>query len=177
MKSSKRRNEMRKETYLKLHYGDANYTPVNPIPEYTKLTAWIPKLKMVLAAAIGLTLVSCTDADVASRNLSKAADQFEVNRRVVFYNGITGSYMLSIEGLCSLGNSDAARQLTVTCKTGPSQFKKHFLGLSDNVTYFVEQLQPQAVSVYHYRVIFKPQTILPDIDFKGDVDELISSGS
>lgn len=130
----------------------------------------------VMAVGLLLALAGCSDADVASRNLSKAADMFEVNRRVVFYNGITGDYMLSIEGLCSLGNYDTAGQLTVTCKTGPQAFKKHFLGLSDNVTYFVEQLEPRDVSVYHYRVIFKPQTILPDIDFRGDAGELTSGG-
>ena len=134
--------------------------------------------KIALAlTAIGLVgLAACTDADVASRNLSKAADMFEINRRVIFYNGITGDYMLSIEGLCSLGNADSRGQLTVTCKVGPDAFKKHFLGLSDNVTYFVEQLEPAAVSVYHYRVIFKPQTILPDIDFRGDAGELTGGG-
>jgi hypothetical protein len=56
--------------------------------------------------------------------------------------------------------------LTVTCKTGPNAYKKHFLGLSDNVTYIVEQLEAKDVSVYHYRVIFKPSTIVPDIDIK-----------
>ena len=135
------------------------------------------KFGIGLLVAVSLTaLASCTDADVASRNLSKAADQFEISRRVVFYNGITDSYMLTIEGLCSLGNMDDPKELTVTCKTAPSQFKKHFLGLSDNVTYFVEQLESRSVSTYHYRVIFKPQTILPDIDFKGSVEELVSPG-
>lgn len=121
-----------------------------------------------LAAALVLTaaLAGCTDADIASTNLSKAADYFEVNRRVVFYNGITGDYMLTIEGLCSLGNMDPAKQLTITCKTGPSAYKKHFLGLSDNVTYFVEQLEPAAVSAYHYRVVFKPAAIIPDLEVK-----------
>jgi hypothetical protein len=119
-------------------------------------------------AAIGamLLLSACSDADVASANLSRAADQFEISRRVIFYNGITGDYMLSIEGLCSLGNSDSSGQLTVTCKTGPGTFKKHFLGLSDNVTYFVEQLEPAPVSTYRYRVIFKPSIIVPDLDVK-----------
>lgn len=117
---------------------------------------------------IGLSgLAACdSDANVASRNLSKAADQFEINRRVVFYNGINGEYMLTIEGLCSLGNYDSTGQLTVTCKTGPNQFKKHFLGLSDNVTYFVEQLEPADVSTYHYRVVFKPSVIIPDIEIR-----------
>lgn len=118
-------------------------------------------------AAIGLMvgLAACTDADIASHNLSKAADQFEINRRVVFYNGITGGYMLSVEGLCSLGNNDSAGTVSITCKVGPSSFKKHFLGLSDNVTFFVEQLEPNAVNTYHYRVIFKPAAIVPDVDF------------
>lgn len=118
----------------------------------------------ILAVA---ALAGCgREADVASRNLSQAADQFEVTRRIVFYNGITADYMLTIEGLCSLGNYDANRQLSVTCKTSPTEYKKHFLGLSDNVTYFVEQIQANKVSTYHYRVIFKPSVIVPDVEVK-----------
>lgn len=115
---------------------------------------------------IAVALAGCSDADIASANLSKAADQFEVTRRIVFYNGITGDYMLTVEGLCSLGNNDKSAQLSITCKTGPAQYKKHFLGLSDNVTYFVEQLEPKTASVYHYRVIFKPAAIVPDVEMK-----------
>lgn len=130
-------------------------------------------LKRTLAAIAAVALLAaCSDADVASSNLSKAADAFEINRRVVFYNGISGEYILTIEGRCALGNYDSNGQLTVTCKTGPKAFKKHFLGLSDNVTYFAEQIEGADVSVYHYRVVFKPQTIIPDIDFRGDAQEL-----
>jgi len=126
----------------------------------------------VLAVALLVAgLASCTehDSDVVSENLSTAADQFEIARRIVFYNGITGDYMLSIEGLCALGNHDTAKELTVVCKVGQSAngeglYKKHFLGLSDNVTYFVEQIEAARVSAYHYRVIFKPSTIIPDVD-------------
>ena len=107
-----------------------------------------------------------SDADRASENMSKAADNFEVTRRIVFYNGITDSYMLTLEGLCSLGNNDSSKQITVTCKTGPNSYKKHFLGLSDNVTFFVEQIEANQVDVYSYRVIFKPQNIIPDIEVK-----------
>lgn len=119
---------------------------------------------VVCAAAV---LAGCTDADVASSNLSQAADQFEINRRVVFYNGITGAYMLEIDGLCALGNHDKSREVSIICKVGPKQYKKHFLGLSDNVTFFVEQLDPAPANAYHYRVIFKPSVIVPDVDFKG----------
>jgi len=127
--------------------------------------AQVKKLLIAAAAVLAAALAGCTsDADVASHNLSKAADQFEINRRVIFYNGITGEYMLSIEGLCSLGNNDGPREVTVTCKTGPNTYKKHFLGLSDNVTYFAEQIDGADVSTYRYKVIFKPTTIVPDID-------------
>ena len=122
------------------------------------------KTLIVLTAIVALA--GCSDADIASANLSKAADQFEVNRRIVFYNGITGDYMLTIEGLCSLGNQDPAKQISITCKTGPTAFKKHFLGLSDNVTYLVEQLEPNKASAYRYRVIFKPISVIPDIEIK-----------
>lgn len=124
-------------------------------------------MKKLIAMAVSvLAVAGCSDADVASKNLSKAADQFEVNRRIVFYNGITGEYMLTIEGLCSLGNNDSPRKLSVTCKTGPSDYKKHFLGLSDNVTFFVEQVNPVAASQYQYRVVFKPLAIVPDIEIR-----------
>ena len=126
---------------------------------------------IVAVGLLGLGLASCTehDSDVVSENLSTAADQFHIARRIVFYNGITGDYMLEIDGLCALGNHDGPKELTVTCKIGESPngeglYKKHFLGLSDNVTYFVEQIEAAQVSAYHYKVIFKPSTIIPDID-------------
>ncbi len=127
---------------------------------------------MGLLLSVGITACE-RDAQTASRNLSKAADMFEVQRRVVFVNGITGNYLLSIEGRCSLGSGTSARSLTVTCKKGPGEFVKHFLGLSDNVTYFAEQLETVDVSVYHNRIIFKPQSIIPEIDLRGDKDELL----
>lgn len=125
-------------------------------------------MALILSALAILAIAGCqtNDADVVSNNLSKAADQFEVLRRVVFYNGITGEYMLTIEGYCSLGNNDAPGSLTVTCEVGKTNYKKHFLGLSDNVTYFVEQLNGENVSKDHYRVVFKPSTIIPDVDVR-----------
>ncbi len=75
---------------------------------------YMKKLLPIITAFLLVLITSCTsDADVASHNLSKAADQFEISRRVVFYNGITNEYILVIEGLCSLGNYDASKQVTV----------------------------------------------------------------
>lgn len=119
----------------------------------------------ILMLASALLFTACqTEADVASRNLSTAADNFEVQRRIVFYNGITDTYMLEIIGFCSLGNGDKPGQRTVTCKMEDGSYKKHFLGISDNVTYFVEQIDPLSVSGDNYRVIFRPQTIIPNPD-------------
>lgn len=117
--------------------------------------------------AAAVLLSSCeSDADIASRNLSVAAEQFEVERRVVFFNGITDNYLLSIEGRCSIEADVADEQLEVTCKVEEGAYRKHFLGLSDNVSYFVEQLAPIDVDVYRYRVLFKPEAIVPDIDLR-----------
>lgn len=120
---------------------------------------------LALAAVPALTFAGCatdTDADVASANLSKAADQFEIDRRIVFVNGITDKYLLSIEGKCAI--HDDGNQLEVTCMTGPNEYTKHFLGLSNNVTYVSEHLTGTSVSTNHYRVIYKPEAIIPNFD-------------
>lgn len=130
-------------------------------------------MKRLISAAIITAAVMATacsnDASIASHNLSKEADSFQINRRTVFYNGINGEYILSIEGKCSIKKDATDNQLEVTCKTGEKAFKKHFLGISDNVTYFSEQIDSAAVSTYHYKVIFKPQSIIPDVDLKAKI--------
>lgn len=132
------------------------------------------KLKLLLLAITALVFSGCneTDARVASYNLSKQVDMFEIDRRIVFYNGINGQYILSIEGKCSINVDTSEKQLEVTCKTGENDYKKHFLGLSENVTYFAEQLKSKDVSVYHYEVVFKPQSIIPDVDFRGSTKDI-----
>ena len=75
-----------------------------------------------------------------------------------------------IQGKCSV--EPGTSTLEVTCKTGPNTFEKHFLGLSDNVTFFTLQTKTADVSVYHTRIIFKPQSILFDGDVNVDTREL-----
>ncbi len=124
---------------------------------------------IVACLIISLGFFACTDAKVASRNLAKSAEMFELERRIVFYDAIQGVYLLSIEGRCSIDKSSVS--LAVTCKTGEDMYKKHHLGISDNVTYFSEQLESSKVGVYHYRVIFKPQPLLPNIDLETSVTD------
>ncbi len=118
----------------------------------------------VLVVFLGFMTGCESSANVASTNLSTAADNFEINRRIVFFNGITDTYLTTIEGRSSINAETADGQLEVTVKTGPNEYKKHYLGLSDNVTYFVEQLDSASVDDYHYRVIFRPETIVPDME-------------
>jgi hypothetical protein len=127
-----------------------------------------PRKAFLLPLITAPLLAGCdrNDADVASRNLSTAADNFEINRRIVFYNSINGEYLLVIEGLCSLGNSDTGLRMSVTCKTGPAAYKKHHLGLGANVTFVSEQVDAAAASTYHYRVVFKPSTLIPSIEVR-----------
>ncbi len=111
------------------------------------------------------TLSGCEDsANVVSENLSKEADNFQILRKVVFYNGITDEYMFAMEGYCSITADTADEQLEVTCKVGEGEYEKHFLGLSDNVSYMVLQLDTADVSEYHYKFYFRPQTLVPDIE-------------
>jgi hypothetical protein len=122
-------------------------------------------LLFVLAIAVLFGFVGCnTDADIASTNLSKAAEMFQIERRIVFYNGITDTYILSVEGRCSV--EFYTDKFAVTCKIGESEYVKHYLGRSDNVFPFVEQLKTANVSAYRYKVIFKPLSIIPDIDLE-----------
>lgn len=124
-------------------------------------------MKYILLLLIALAFTSCSqESDVAAYNVSEAAHNFEVNRRAIFYNGITGDYILTVEGLLSVKESDTQNRLEVIVKTGPKSYKKHYLGLSDNVTYFVEQLEPVTADPFHYRVIFRPQTIIPDVEVR-----------
>lgn len=117
-----------------------------------------------LAAITTLTMANsgCNDANVASENLSQEADNFRVVRRIIFYNGFTNDYMLEIKGRCSLQPTTTTRGIAAVCKVGDG-YKKHILGLSDNVTYFVEQLEGRNVSPNFYQVSFKPTVIIPDI--------------
>ena len=117
---------------------------------------------VAVTGALMLSLGACTPAQTASYNLSNDSDNFRVMRRVVFVNGITDKYLLSIEGLCSITKDEGDAQLEVTCKTGDGEYKKHYLGISDNITYFVEQLDPASVDTYHYKVQFRPEELLPE---------------
>lgn len=129
-----------------------------------KIKIAAPAIAAVLAAT---ALAGCTsDADVSSRNLSKEADNFQVFRQIVVYNGITDKYILEIQGFCSLGNDDPAGQVTYTCKTGPDEYVKDIIKKSDNTFVFAHQLHPKNVSSNFFQVNFKPASVVPDVKLR-----------
>ena len=131
----------------------------------------LKQIAIALAMTGAVLLGGCLpDADVASSNMTTAAKMFELERKIVAINGITDKYLFQVQGFCNIENNGV--RLEILCKDGPNQYSKNFVGLSDNVTYVVEQIGGADVSVYHHRIVWKPQSVLPDIDLRGDAKEL-----
>jgi hypothetical protein len=123
------------------------------------------KKLIAILATLAFAIGACsTDADVASKNVSKAAEQFEVPRLVTGINGITDKTILEVEGYCSF--DDYEYRFDVICRLDDGQFVKHVIGRSDNVTYVVKQLTGIEASTSNYRFVIKPSVIIPNFDLE-----------
>ncbi len=118
-------------------------------------------MMLVLICLVGC-LTGCTAAENVNHNLSQAADNFQVVRKITVYNARTDLIVMEMEGLMSLSNS-ATNELVVTCMTGPSEYKKNYIYLNDYVIYVVEDITGTVTDPYHYKVHF--YTALPDFDW------------
>ena len=122
--------------------------------------------KKVLVAVIALVLgaSACTsEADRANENLSKAAENFEVPRRIVGINGITDKVLFSVEGFCSY-EVPADGTFEAICKNPDGSVERTTLYLSDNVTFVSTQMGGADIDLFKPRVIFRPENIIPDFD-------------
>lgn len=121
--------------------------------------------KLVSAVIVGvLLLTGCdqpSDKQFVSKNISTDADNFKVLRRIILYNAITDNYILEVTGFCSVQAYAEHRQLEVVCKVGKDEYQKHIYGYSYNTPYTLEQLDSNKASPYHYKIVFKPKSILP----------------
>lgn len=115
----------------------------------------------LIVICMAILATGCTDAEIASSNVSKEADHFRVKRRITFVNLRSDTFLFSIVGNCSIETDEEDNQLEVICKVGEDKYQKHFLYLSEETTYVVEQLDYSEVSKYDYEIVFKPQSILP----------------
>lgn len=104
---------------------------------------------------------SCAASDYVNHNLSQAADNFQVLRKITVYNARTDLVILEMEGYMSISNNGAS-ELVVTCMTGPSQYKKNYIYLNEYVIYVTQDISGTSTDPYHYKVHF--YTPIPDIE-------------
>ena len=125
-------------------------------------------MKKIMVIMMALTIVcgcfaltGCTAADNVNHNLTQAADNFQVVRKITVYNARTDLIVMEMEGYMSLSNN-STNELVVTCRTGADEYKKNYVYLNEYVIYVVEDVTGTTTDPYHYKVKF--YGALPDID-------------
>lgn len=114
--------------------------------------------------AIACSLTSCSEADKVNQNISKSADYFNCERRVVVYNARTDKIIMEVEGYISLSNN-ASQELVITVKTGADTYKKNYVYLNEYTLYTVEDITGTHTDPYHY-VWYWHTELLPEIEVK-----------
>lgn len=124
------------------------------------------KVLLFIPLALTAVIAGCgSQADTVNHNLGVEAEKFKIVRRIVVINGITDKPLFEVTGRCSLEqNGNLPRNLEIICKDGPKNYKKHFIGLADNVTWVSTQIEGVNVSEFRTKFVFKPQGIVPDVD-------------
>ena len=123
-------------------------------------------IAVVITALILLPIMALfcgceTQADRVSYNLSQEADNFNVVRQLTVINCLQGDVLFQMTGKFSIQPDTAENQLEVIVELEGGTYKKHFIGLSDNVTYVVEDITGNAVDNYKYTLNFNPKMWLP----------------
>lgn len=120
--------------------------------------------KVLISLLVGISIigmVGCREAQTVSSNISKEADNFNVTRRLVVINGRTDTIIFSLVGNFSITVDQEDHQLEVIAEVRDGVYRKHFIGLSDEIQYFVEDVGETEVSKYRYEVEFMPEKIVP----------------
>lgn len=118
-------------------------------------------LSIILVLGIGATFVGCNQAERVSYNLSQEADNFNSVRQLTVMNCITNEILFQMTGKLSIEADTADNQLEIIAEVEDGVYKKHFVGLGDNVAYVVEDITGNNVSNYKYTLNFNPKMILP----------------
>ena len=119
-------------------------------------------IMVFLAVVMVITLSGCREADKVSYNISLEADNFNTIRQITVINCIKGDVLFQMTGKMSITADTQDNQLEVTVEDEYGRYRKHFIGLSDNVTYVVEDItDTPKVSEYHYTLNFNPKMWIP----------------
>ena len=117
-------------------------------------------LAIVIIGILGLT--GCdTEANRISYNLSQQADNFNDIRQITVINCLQGDVLFQMTGKISITADTTDNQLEIIVENEDGEYKKHFIGLSDNVTYVVEDITTGNVDKYKYTLNFNPKMWLP----------------
>lgn len=123
------------------------------------------KKKLIIAIVTIMTVFTFTgcgnEADRVSYNLSQEADNFNVVRQLTVMNCIQGDVLFQMTGKFSIKADSADNQLEVTVENSDGSYQKHFIGISDNVTYIVEQKDYKNVDKYQYSLNYNPKMWIP----------------
>ena len=124
------------------------------------------RMRKAMAAVLvilipGILLMGCSEADRVSSNLSKEADNFNDIRQVTVINCLQGDVLFQMTGKMSITADTEDNQLEVVVEDENGNYKKHFIGLSDNVTYVVEDITSKDVEKYKYTLNFNPNMWIP----------------
>lgn len=116
---------------------------------------------IALIAATSMLLVGCDEASRVRENLAQEADNFNCLRRITVIDCITGDTLFQMEGRSSILADKADNQLEIITEYQKGQYSKQIIGLSDNVTYIVEDLEITGTDPYHYHINFNPNMWIP----------------
>ena len=116
---------------------------------------------MLIAVIAIFCFAGCSAAENVNHNLSQAANNFQVARKITVYNARTDLIVMEMEGYMSITNS-SYDELIVTCMVGANSYKKNYVYLNEYVIYVVEDITGTTTDPYHYKVHF--YGAIPDID-------------
>lgn len=117
---------------------------------------------IICAMSAITTFTGCDNqADRVSYNLSKEADNFNDVRQVTVINCLKGDVLFQMTGKMSIEADTVDNQLEIVVENENGEYKKHFIGLSDNVTYVVEDITSDDVNNYKYTLNFNPNMWIP----------------
>ena len=102
-----------------------------------------------------------SEAQRVSYNLSQEADNFNVVRQLTVINCLEGDTLFQMTGKMSIKADTADNQLEIIVEDEDGSYKKHFVGLSDNVTYVVEDLDVNHIEKYKYTLNYNPKMWIP----------------
>ena len=118
-------------------------------------------ISAILIVFMAIGIAGCNEADRVSQNISKEADNFNTIRQITVINCIQGDTLFQMTGKMSIKADEKDHQLEIVVEDENGKYKKHFIGLSDNVTYVVEDITEGDVSKYHYTLNFNPKMWIP----------------